>query len=90
MAVVHPAVVDMPDGVRRRCFVTMVERNGRIGHRILPLEFEDGKASALPPMLRDAGPVPEGGAWIGVKPTVEVDLHAMGPVEMGTGEVAEG
>ncbi len=90
MAVVHPAVVNMPDGVTRRCFVAMVERNGRMGHRLLPLEFEAGGVRGLDPILRDAGPVPSGGAWIGVKPTVDIDMHAVGPVEIVPGAVAEG
>ena len=90
MAVVHPAVVAMPDGVTRRCFVTMVERNGRMGHRLLPLEYEGSVTTALAPILRDAGPVPDGGAWIGVKPSVDIDMRSLGPVEVGPGEIAEG
>jgi hypothetical protein len=89
MAVVHPAVVDMADGVRRRCFVTMVERKGRVGHRILPLEFDGKVARALEPKFRDVGEVPPGTGWIGVPPTVILDLTAVGPVEVAEGELPE-
>ncbi len=87
VALVTPNVVEL-GGVNQRCYRLLVERGGHVGELILPLSTKDGALQGGEMKYRDAGPVPAGGMWIGVKPEREVNLTAMGPVDGG--EIPEG
>ena len=79
VAIVHAGTMAMPDGGEHlRCIVIMAERNGRVGERRLPLRFEEGKVTALPPLFRERGEVAPGTGWIGVAPSKEVNLFPAG------------
>jgi len=79
VAIVHSGVMEMPDGGEHlRCIVVVAERNGKIGERRLPLRFEDGKVTALPPLYRERREVAPGTGWIGVASSTEVNLSPAG------------
>jgi hypothetical protein len=80
MAFLTPAVIEI-GGVTRRCFKMLVERAGRVGQLVMPLENKDGKIAGGPLKFRDEGPVPPGGRWNGVPPEREVSLTVAGPVD---------
>jgi hypothetical protein len=86
VAVVHPAVVDLQDGVRYRCFTTVVEHKGQLGHRLLPFTMENGQPTPLKDLYQ-LHPIPEGGQWLGVPPAGTVTLFPKAP--MLGGEVPE-
>lgn len=79
IALLSPAVIEI-DGVTRRCYRLLVERAGRIGQLVLPLDIKDGKIQGGEMKFRDEGPVPPGGHWIGVAPAREMNLTVLGPV----------
>ncbi len=88
MALLTPSVIEL-GGVTRRCLRMLVERAGRLGQLVMPLEIRDGKIVGGGELkYRDEGPVPAGGQWIGVAPEREVNLNVVGPVDAG--EVPEG
>ena len=80
MAFLTPSVIEI-DGVTRRCYKMLVERAGRVGQIMMPLEIKDGKINGGQLKYRDEGPVPPGGQWIGVAPERAVNLTMSGPVD---------
>lgn len=80
MAVLVPSVIEM-GGVTRRCYRMLVERAGRMGEFVLPLEFKEGAVGGGQLKYRDAGAVPPGGQWIGVAPEREVHLKITGALD---------
>ena len=80
MAVLMPSVIEI-GGVTRRCYRMLVERAGRMGELVMPLEFKDGTLGGGELQYRDAGPVPPGGQWIGVAPEREVHLKMTGALD---------
>ncbi len=87
MALLTPSVIEL-GGVTRRCYRMLVERSGRLGQLMMPLEIADGKITGGQLKYRDEGPVPPGGQWIGVAPERKVNLTVSGPVDGG--ELPEG
>lgn len=87
MAFLTPSVIEI-GGVTRRCYKMLVERSGRLGQFMMPLEFKDGKIAGGQLKYCDEGPVPPGGQWIGVAPEREVNLTVAGAADGK--EMAEG
>lgn len=80
MAFLTPSVIEI-GGVTQRCYKMLVERAGRVGQFMMPLEIKDGKITGGQLKYRDEGPVPAGGQWIGVAPEREVSLTIAGAVD---------
>jgi len=63
------------EGVERKAVAIYVEMAGRRAKRILPVTFmPDGTLRGLGVALSDEGTVPEGEGWIGVEPSVDLNL----------------
>ena len=94
VGLVHPGVVniDSPEGqAERRAVVSRVERDGRVALHLQTLHVaQDGTISAAEAFLQDGGEAGDDG-WIGVPPTVEVNINMPPPPGAPTwGPVGEG
>lgn len=94
IGLVHPGVVnvDTPEGrSERRAIVARVERDGRCALHLQTLHVaQNGAISAAEAFVQDAGEAGDEG-WIGVPPTVEVNIDMPPPAGAPTwGPVGEG
>lgn len=77
MAFLTPSVIEL-GGLTRRCDRMLVERAGRVGQFVLPVETKDGKIQSAELKYHDEGRVPAGGQWIGVAPETPCEPDGRG------------
>lgn len=75
VSVVQGAVIEMPDGTRKKCLLTTTERLGTVGQRALPYEVRGTEIHTLEAVFRSLGARRQ---WIGVPPQSNVQLEATG------------
>ena len=77
-ALVHHCVVDV-ETERFRGYSTVVEFARQRGIRLLPYRIGAEGAEPLEPNYQPLVELSEGQGWIGIAPTVELEMFAMGP-----------
>ncbi len=88
LAIIHPAAAEDEKGENHRAVVILVQRRNQMGRRVRPFRFEGGKFVWMDAYFHELGEAPEGEGWIGVPPTAEMNLSAVGIV--GGGVIGEG
>jgi len=72
LALVHPATLQVNDGVTRRAVSVTAERAGRLAQRALALDLSGEQIKPVGAWMVDVKPVSDN--WLGVAPSVEISF----------------